>query len=241
MKKTFCLVLVVFTNFFSYCQAPDYDDLKILYADGKYEKLVSAADKYTLKESTSKDPNAFMWLARGLYKISISGNSDEKYATAYKDAIGALSKVTKLDKDTSCRTANKEFVDEFQMSLANRVNDFLTSEKFRDASGMAVKYYKISTNIIGAKYIEASAKYRSADKGGASALWKECDKILTTIVDLETWSEADISLFKSGILMTADCYINGRQKEKAVDLLNKVAPWFEADEEFKARYDELTK
>jgi len=41
--------------------------------------------------------------------------------------------------------------------------------------------------------------------------------------------------------MTADCYINGRQKEKAVDLLNKVAPWFEEDEEFKARYDELTK
>ena len=77
MKKTFCLVLVVFTNFFSYCQAPDYDDLKILYADGKYEKLVAAADKYTLKESTSKDPNSFMWLARGLYKISISGNSEE--------------------------------------------------------------------------------------------------------------------------------------------------------------------
>ena len=50
MKQTFCLVLLVFTNFLSYCQAPDYDDLKILYADGKYEKLVAAADKYTLKE-----------------------------------------------------------------------------------------------------------------------------------------------------------------------------------------------
>lgn len=239
MKNVFCLMLVIFTNFLSYSQAPEYDDLKILYADGKYEKLVAAADKYTLKESTSKDPYPYMWLARGLYKISLSGSADEKYATAYKDAIGALAKVTKLDKDTSCRKVNQEFVDEFQMSLANRVNDFLTSEKFRDASGMAVKYYKISTNIIGAKYIEASAKYRNADKGGANALWKECEKMLSTIVNVDSWSEADISLFKSGVLMTADCYVNARQKDKAVALLNKVAPWFEGDEEFKARYDEL--
>lgn len=239
MKKYIYLVLVVFSSFISSAQAPDYDDLKILYADGKYEKLVTAADKYTLKEDLKKDPFPFMWLAKGLYKVSLSGTSDEKYKGAYKEAIAALGKSMKIDKDSACILVHKEFVDEFQMSIVERVNNDISANKIKDAAGWASKYYKITTHPLGPKYIEAAAKYKSADKGGAAMIWKECDVLMNKIVDVTSWSKADLNLLKIGVIQTAECFVNARQKEKAVSLLNKVAPWFEGDEEFKEKYDEM--
>jgi hypothetical protein len=239
MKKYIYLVLVVFSSFISSSQAPDYDDLKILYADGKYEKLVTAADKYTMKEDLKKDPFPFMWLAKGLYKVSLSGTSDEKYKGAYKEAIAALGKSMKIDKDSACILVHKEFVDEFQMSIVERVNNDISANKIKDAAGWASKYYKITTHPLGPKYIEAAAKYKSADKGGAAMIWKECDVLMNKIVDVTAWSKADLNLLKIGVIQTAECFVNARQKEKAVSLLNKVAPWFEGDEEFKEKYDEM--
>lgn len=239
MKKVICLLVLFFIHTFSFAQAPDYADLKILYADAKYEKLVAAADKYAQKEDLKKDPNPNMWLAKGLYKISLNPTGDEKFKNAYKDAISALAKSMKVDKDTACANEHREFVDEFQMSIYNRVADAISADKFKDAAGWASKYYKITSHPIGPKYIEGAGKFKAADKGGAATLWKECEKMLTVITDLESWSEADKGLFRIGILQTAECYIAGRQKEKAVALLNQVAPWFEGDEEFKTRYDEI--
>ena len=239
MKKLLCLLLLFFFHTFSYAQAPEYSDLKILFADGKYEKLVAAADKYAQKEDLKKDPFPNMWLSKGLYKISLNPTDDEKFKNAYKDAISALAKSMKTDKDSSCMNEHKEYVDELQMSVYNRVADAISADKFKDAAGWASKYIKITTHIIGPKMIDGAGKFKAADKGGAATIWKECDKLLANITDLESWSEADKGFFRIGVLQTAECYIAGRQKEKAVDLLNKVAPWFEGDEEFKTRYDEI--
>lgn len=239
MKTVLGLLLLFICQTYSYAQAPDYDDLKILYADAKYEKLVAAADKYSQKEDLKKDPYPLMWLAKGLYKISLTGTDDEKYKNAYKDAIGAMAKCFKIDKDSSCFNTHREFVDEFQMSLVERVSNAVSQDKPKDAATWATKFYKITTHIIGPKYIEAAAKYRAADKGGAAALWKECDKLMEGITEIESWTIADKHLFRIGVLMTADCFVAARQKEKAVELLNKVAQWFEEDPDFKARYDEI--
>jgi hypothetical protein len=42
-----------------------------------------------------------------------------------------------------------------------------------------------------------------------------------------------------GVIQTAECYVSSRQVDKAKTLLGKVAQWFEEDEEFKAKYDEI--
>ena len=241
MKNVFCLLLMLLSYTLSFAQEPDFDDLKILYADGKYEKLVKSAHKYSQKEHLQKHPDPLMWMAKGLYKISISGTVSEDYKDPYKEALGCLAKAIKIDKDSSCIKKNKEFVDDFQMTVVERITNALSSDKFKDASGWAIKYYKITTHPIGPKFIESAAKYRGGDKGGASAIWKECEKILPTINDLEGWSDADKDLFVVGIVQTGECYIAAHQEDKAKALFNKVAPWFEEHEAFKTRYDEISK
>lgn len=239
------LVIITVSFFLSLglsAQQTDFDDLTILYADAKYEKLISAAEKYSQKDEFKKNPLPLFWMAKGYYKISLSNSGNEKFKNAYKDAIGSLAKAIKIDKDSLLmEESNKEFIDEFQMSLAERVNNEISAMKIKEAAGWATKYYKITTHPLGAKFLEGAGKYRGGDKGGAAVLWKECDKLLPLIENLDDWSEADISILKAGILQTAECYIASRQVEKAVALMDKVAPWFVEDEEFVTRQKEIGK
>ena len=46
-------------------------------------------------------------------------------------------------------------------------------------------------------------------------------------------------MFMYGVLYSADALKNKRQKDKAKELLNKVAQFFEEDETWKEKYDEI--
>jgi hypothetical protein len=248
MKKIVALLMLLLIGFNSSAQAPNYDDLKILFADANYEKLVREAEKYTLKEELKKDPMPHVWMAKGLYKISLSGTDDEKFKNAYKEAITALGKAIKIDmKDsTSVRLEDhQEFIEKFQLSMVELISNELSTSQYSKASGWVLKYYKVTRNPIGAKYLEGATKFLNADKGGANTLWKEAEAMLTKLKSqenpIENWSEADRTMLRMGILETAQCFIKAKQKEKAKILLGKVAPWFENDDEFKSRSEEILK
>lgn len=239
MKKILAIFLLVFAAMTATAQAPNYDDLKILYADANYEKLIKVAENYTMKDELKKDPLPFLWLSKGLYKISLSGTDDEKYKNAYKDAIAALAKAMKNDKDGTALSDHQEFIELFQMSMVELIANDIAAGDFNKASGWVIKYYKITRNPVGAKYLDGAAKYRKADKGGANTLWKEAETMLASITSIEEWSEADKKMLKMGIIQTAECFVAAKQKDKAKAVMNKVAQWFEGDEEFKTKYDEL--
>ncbi|TXI83618.1 MAG: tetratricopeptide repeat protein [Crocinitomicaceae bacterium] len=239
MKKITGIFILLLSVFTAKAQAPDYDDLKILYADANYEKLVKVAENYTLKDELKKDPIPFIWLGKGLYKLSLSGSSDEKFKNAYKDAVAAVGKAIKNDKDGTALSEFQDFVDEFQGSMVEMINNDLGAKDYSKASGWALKYVKVTRNPLGAKYLDGATKYRKSDKGGANTLWKECDGLLAKVTSIESWSKADVEMLKIGALQTAECYIASKQVEKAKTLLNKIAPWYEDDEDFKTKYDEI--
>jgi hypothetical protein len=239
MKKTLLFFFFFISALSLNAQPPNYDDLKILYADANYEKLVKVAENYTLKEDLTKDPIPYVWLAKGLYKISLSGTDDEKFKNAYKDAIAAVGKALKNDKDGTKLTDHAEFIEEFQLSMVTMIENDLTAKDYNKASGWVIKYYKITKNPVGAKFLDGASKYRKADKGGANTAWKEAETMLSKITSIEDWTEADKKMLKMGVLQTAECYIASKQREKAKNILNKVAQWYEGDEEFKAKYDEI--
>ncbi|MES2800126.1 MAG: hypothetical protein V4638_08915 [Bacteroidota bacterium] len=241
MKKTVLILCLLFSYLGANAQAPNFDDLKILYADGNYEKLVKAAENYTLKEDLKKDPLPFMWLAKGLYKISLSGTSDEKFKNAYKDAIGALGKALKNDKEGSALDDHTEFIEEFQLSMSTMIENDLSAKDYNKASGWVLKYIKVTKNVVGVKYLDAAMKYRKADKSGANTAWKEADALLKNVTTIDDWTEADQTILKLGLMETADCYVAVKQTEKAKAILKKGAVWFESDEAFKAKYDAIVK
>ena len=241
MKKIVALLMLIFAGLNASAQAPEYDDLKILYADANYEKLVKVAYNYSEKEELKKDPLPSLWLAKGLYKVSLSGTDDEKFKNAYKEAITALGKAMKLDKDGTALADHQEFIEKFQLSLVEMISNELAAGDFNKAAGWVIKYYKITRNGVGTKYLDGATKFAKADKGGANTIWKEADALLAKITSIEDWSEADQAMLRMGVLETAGCYVKAKQKDKAKVLLAKAAQFFEGDEEFKTRSEEILK
>jgi hypothetical protein len=237
MKKL-VLGTVLFISGLVNAQAPSYDDLQILYADGNYDKLIKSAESYTQKEKTSSDPLPYFWMGRGLYKMSQSGTDEERYKNAYKDAVGVVGKAIKLDKAGDVQREYSEFFDEFRMSLVELIGNDASGGDYKKANSWVLKYYKLNPNSVGAKYMEGACKYRNADKGGANAAWKDADKRVGTLT-FDELNNAEKQLLKIGVIQTAECYVATKQTEKAKTLLGKVAQWYEEDEEFKTKYDEI--
>ena len=240
MKHIFTLLSFIFIANLGISQ--DYDDLKILYADANYEKLVKVCEKYTLSDKTKKDVMPYIWFAKGLYKISLSSTPDEKYKNAYKDAIKYLSKGIKYDlkyNDGATIEDEREFIDEFQMSLVETIDGEMAAGNFKKAYSWTIKYQKITVNLIGAKYMMGAEKYFDQDKTTARAMWKEGAALLEEVTGIDDWSEADRQIFKLGILHSAAALNKSRQGDKAKALLGKTAQWFEDDEDWEELYDEI--
>jgi hypothetical protein len=222
--------------------AQNYDDLKILYADANYEKLVAKAVGYTEKDKTKKDIPPYFWAAKGLYKISISGTTDERYKNAYKDAIKYLGKGIKYDlkyDEGAYMAEEKEFVDMFQMSLVEMIENEISIDNWRGAYSWALKYTKVTQDITGSLYLQGVCKFRSQDKVSARDLWKKGNVELEKIESIEDWSEADRKMLMMGVLYTGQALNDSRQQDKARALLGKAAQWFEDDPLWQEKYDEI--
>jgi hypothetical protein len=218
-------------------QAPDYNDLNILFADEKYEKLVGAAEKYTTNDKTKADALPYFWMARGLYKVSQSGTDNEKFKNAYKDAVGVIAKCIKFDKDGKVREEYNEFFTEFENSLIEMISNDLAANQPKKAQAWIPKYMKIYPKSPGAKLLEGACKFKNSDKGGANTNWKEADALLKDVSDFSSLSESEKNILKIGIFQTVECYTTSKQTEKAKVLLGKVSQWYEGDAEFKEKYD----
>jgi hypothetical protein len=245
MKYLVAILSFLFLSASAYSQTREYKDLVILYADGTYDsykKLVKQAEKYTLKDATKKDPKPYFWMAKGLYKISVSGTDDENYKNAYKDAIKFLGKGIKYDykyNDGSYTSEESEFVDMLQMTLFETANNEISDGSYKRAFSWVLKYTKITQNKVGANYLMGACKYEAADKTTARDYWKKAETELETIESIENWSEADKFMLKYGVLHSAGALKRSRQEDKAKALVNKVAQWFEEDEDWEALYDEI--
>ncbi len=242
MKKILLSICFILTTLLTFAQPPNYDDLKVLYADGNYEKLAKVASGYTENDKYSKDILPYIWLAKGLYKISLSGTDDERFKNAYKDAIKYLKKGLSYDlkyNDGATFEEHREFLDEFQASLQEVIDNEVSTGNFKKAYGWVIKYKTITVNPVGAYYMLGACKYRDQDKATARTLWQDADKELTTVTGIDGWSEADRKMLKLGILHSAAAMKDARQMDQARTLLNKAAQWFEEDEDWKDRYDEI--
>ncbi|MDB2656650.1 hypothetical protein N9Y60_01200 [Crocinitomicaceae bacterium] len=221
--------------------AQEYNDLKILFADEDYEKLVKKAEGYTTNDKTKYDPVPYFWAAKGLYKISLSGTDDERFKNAYKDAIKFLGKGIKYDlkkNDGQALEEFGEFVEQFQMTCLNRISNDIEGGDYRKAYSWAGRYKKITQNPVGVYLIMGACKYQEKDRSTARANWKEADALLPEITGVDSWSEADKQVLMIGIIETAKAYKSSMQDDKAKDILGKAAQWFEEDEEWQRRYND---
>lgn len=241
MKNLLFLLICLITFTSNAQKSVKYDDLLVLFADGNYEKLVKSAEKYTLNDKTKNDAEPYMWLAKGLYAMSKDAkySTDETYKNAYKDAISAVGKFMRKDKDGALFEENIDFFSKFKGSLVEVIENELSTKNYSKTYGWVLKMKKLSPNDAGNAFLEGACKYRKGDKSGATLSWVTANDLLSKITSVDDWKKEDFKLLELGVFETAQCYIDSRRVDNAKALLNKVKQWFEDDEDFKAKYDEI--
>lgn len=245
MKNIALLFIIVVSNFPIYAQSPDYDDLQVLFASKEYEKLVRKGIGYTEKDNTKVDVLPYVWVARGLYEISESDNTDEKYKDAGKDALNYMSKALKnAGKYNSWNyiDEHEEFLETMRMKWCTSiVDDIGTNEPiaFKKAYGNVMKYQKIMNSDIPVNFVIGVCKFNNKDKTGAGKAWRAAVDSIEVLDNIDDWGIAERKLLKTGVAFTVKSYKESRQDEAAQKLLGKMAQWFEGDEEWDDLYDNI--
>lgn len=238
MKKLLTLALLAVG--FGVFGQEDYEELLILKADNNWDKLIKKSAGYTEKDKTKNDPLPYYYLAVGLYNISFDADRDmDNYKNAYKDCMSTIGKFMRKDKDSSVFLDKRDFFSEVKMSLVETIKNDIEAGDYRKAFSWVTKVYKFDRYELGAKYLEGACKHNSGDKSTARYKWKEADEILASTKSVSDWREEDLELLKLGVMESAKCMAESRQMDKAKEMLDKVAPWFETDDDFKRKYNEI--
>ena len=233
----------------------EYSELNQLFTGGdvdSYIKLVKKASKMVENDKYSKDPFAYIWLARGLYLISgesldFSMSKYQPYKSAFNDAVSALSKALKYDNngflekvptDDKNLTDDKfsGFINEMQYKyydeivLSNLTNDTAVVKgktKIKDYAKINTsisKYLKITKNPICVKYLQVACLFNLKD-ANAKVLLKEAELELTKYIagkDSLVFSETDELFFAAGICELLK-YYNSNKKAADACVLQKRA------------------
>lgn len=237
MKKILAIVTTVFISLSLFAQN-DYEDLLIIRADGNWDRLIKKSEQYTLSNKTKRDTDPYFYLAYGLYKVSFEGDRDDKYKNAYKDAFTAMGKMLRMDKDGSAQAKHAEFIDELKLSLFEIVQNELDNEEYRRAFGWVMRFYRFGRDFTPAYFLEAPLRYRNGDASTARTKWQEGEKYFEN-EDVDSWSEADKQIFMLGLYHSAKVLKENLQADKAREMMNMGAPYFEEYEEWGDYYDEI--
>lgn len=242
MKKILLVASIFATMAFNSLFA-QYDELRILFADQKYEKVVKLADKMIGDDKFKKDPMVYYWLSKGLYKVSQSGNTAPEYKNAYKESINHLGKLLRNDKEGEAIQEDEinEYLLEVQGSLVEQIKNEISTGNFRKASSWILTYKKVTKNPIGQMLLEAAGKFKADDKSGGIAGLKVAETELAKVKDIKDFTEADKEMFKLGLIWGAEGYTSIRQVEKAKALLEKGSEWFRQDEDFQEAYNKMAR
>ena len=224
----------------------EYDELNQLFTGGdvdSYIKLVKKASKMVENDKYSKDPFAYIWLARGLYLISgenldFTMSKYQPYKSAFNDAVSALSKALKYDNNgflnkvpTEKLTDDKfsDLINEMQYKyydeivLSNLTNDTAIVKgktKIKDYAKINTsisKYLKITKNPICVKYLQVACLFNLKD-ANAKVLLKEAELELTKYIagkDSLVFTETDELFFAAGICELLKYYSSNKKATDA--------------------------
>jgi hypothetical protein len=245
MKNKILFLLFSFTGLLSFGQSPKYDDLKILFADAQYEKLVKDAEKYVNKPDLAEDPIPNVYLSMGLYKISFTSvvEEDPAFSDAREAAFEALGVAMELDKNGSKLDDYAAYINEVQEFIYGVISNEIEIESYTKASTYIKTYAKVTKNAkAAAKLFEGYTKYLKDpdDAGSAESAWEKAIKMLMkdSLNDPAVWTKNDLLIAKNGLIGTIKSMIAIENIDNIDLLLEYFKPVFREDEAF---LDELEK
>ena len=175
LKLSFFTALL-FSGIMSSAQRPDYEDLNILYAEGKYDKLLKKCEKYQSKDDSKYDPLPFLYTSMAFFEISQDETwmqKDDSYKRAYSNSLRYAAsfrkKLNRLKSDAEKRKIlkdNNDFLNRLKGAIMEDVDLFMHQEKkyYRKAVSELKRLVTFDPDDAGAYLLKGVCEYRAKNK-----------------------------------------------------------------------------
>lgn len=129
MKKTMFIILLVFglgQIGFSQTSAVE-EELKILYADGDYQKLANKAIKYSEKKYAN-DPVVYIYASMACLRMSQNYETSQEFPKSFGDALSYASKYRKKDVNGQYYSVYLSHFEELKKIVGEEIENSLLEE-----------------------------------------------------------------------------------------------------------------
>jgi tetratricopeptide (TPR) repeat protein len=213
----------------------DYDELLMWMVDGKYEKVLFKAIRYTEDEKTSKEPLPYAFMAEAFFRISQSDDAAllEEYSGALKESLKYASKFRKKDRDNEYFAQYQEFFNELRRATMNEAEVFVDDEKFTRAKSYYKYLYVIDEGDVGAYIMYGNVLWKTKAKKDAEESW-EIAKALLNEHGGKGLEEVQLDLLRYSVRYIAEMLASEGDRSGALAWLTLVADLFPNDRELDA-------
>ncbi len=213
----------------------DYDELLMWMVDGKYEKVLFKAIRYTEDDETKKEPLPYIFMSEAFFRIMQSDDPDlvEEYGNTLKDALKYASKFVKKDKDREYFDQYTEYLNELRRATMNEAEVFVDDEKFTRAKSYYKYLYVIDPDDVGAWIMYGTVLWKTKAKRDAEENWAEAMRLLQEYGG-KGLQEVQLDLLRYGVRYTSEMLADEGDASAALEWLNAVEEIFPDDRELNA-------
>ncbi len=215
----------------------EFEDLRNLYMDEKYEKLIVKGEKYVANDKTRKDASPYLYLSKAYFEISKLEEYNEKYPPekAFANALKWASKYRKKDAEGALFTENDLYFRELKQSAMQEAAGFMTDEKYSRAKRYYDAICKFDPDDPGAWLMLGYCQVQMKATTEAKMTFKEAGKVLHER-DLETLNSVEKKILREGIINYSQHLLDAGMRDSARVTMNLSAAVLEGDSEFDMLY-----
>ena len=247
------LIALVFSLGHVQAQDPKYDAMLEDMVDGKYERVLFRAIKFTEQEKTKKDPEPYAYMAQAYLKIHQSDDPalKEDYPKALKESLKYCTKFIKKDKESEYVPDLLDFIEDLRAETIAAADTEMDAEKYTRAKSLYAYLSKLDGSDPSAYVMLGMANYYAKSTRDAEENWNIATQLMgsmtgrtpvaeqTEIYRDEPLTESMQSLLKTGLIRAAEQLDADGKRARAVELMESGLPIFEGDRNFMVTYGQI--
>ena len=243
MKITFSLgaaavCVVLFANLTVYAQSDkDFEDLRTLYIDEKYEKLISKGERYMGKSDTRKDPAPYLYMSKAYFELSSMEDMAEDYPPekTFANALKWATKYRKKDPEGVLFRENDMFFEELKKTALLDAAGFMSDQKYSRAKRYYDAITKFDPDDAGAWLLLGYCQMQMRSMTEAGMTYKKAGEVLHS-TDVTRLNAQDKKTLREGGINYAEYLVAEGKRDSARTTMDLLAPALEGDSQFDMLY-----
>ncbi len=233
MKKLLVLFSLLLYAGVQTSKAQEYEDLMLLWVDQKYEKLVEKAERYTQRDKTKNHPLPYLYLAKGLYRISLDDKlkTQDRFKRAENEALSYVVKYKKKDKGGTYKADADQFISEMKKTYFEQAENFVEGKDYRKALSIMKKVVVFDPENAGVWLVKGVCEIEMKNKGEGEKNTAKGIEMVKTMQDFNDLLEVDQDFLRFSLIAYTEFLMRNNNRSTAQGVISLGYPYFQKTED----------